>query len=110
MAAHRCRCPHCAPAAFPPEVRSPGRTEPGHFAARFGRQDYYLTPYLDGACQWHAVEIMAGPDGWLLALTEPPHRCCGCQRDWCYEVRRGAVVVRGTLGPDGRMRAEGDAA
>jgi hypothetical protein len=108
MVEHRCQCPHCAPAAFPPEVRSPTRTGPGHFGARFGYNDWMLTPYLDGERIERVFEALAGPDGWVLvALT---HTCAGCWAHPCQEVRRGAVEVRGTLGPDGRMRAEGGAA
>jgi hypothetical protein len=110
MAGHRCQCPHCAPAAFPPEARSATRCGPGHFAVRFGRQDMFLTVYLDGERIARAVEVLAGSDGWVVIVAKPAHRCFRCHRDGCQEIRRGAVEVRGTLGPDGRMRAEGGAA
>jgi hypothetical protein len=110
MTEHRCQCPHCAPAAFPPEIRSSERCGPGHFAARFGRQDWMLTPYLDGVKAEWVLEALAGSDGWAVVAVAPTHTCRGCWRGVCQEVRRGAVEVRGTLGPDGRMRAEGNAA
>jgi hypothetical protein len=107
---HRCQCPHCAPAAFPPELRSPTRTGPGHFAVRFGRQDCMLTPYLDGVKVESVLEALAGSEGWMVVAVAPIHTCRGCWRGVCVEVRCGAVEVRGTLGPDGRMPAEGGAA
>jgi hypothetical protein len=110
MAGHRCQCPHCAPEAFPPEVRAAGRTGPGHFGARFGRQDWMLTPYLNGMKVDRCLEALAGLEGWVTVASMPVHICHGCSWGLCQEVRRGAVEVRGTLGPDGRMRAEGDAA
>jgi hypothetical protein len=107
MGVHRCQCPHCAPGAFPPEVRSATCTGPGHFAVRFGRQDMFLTPYLDGEKIERVVEALAGPDGWVVVVAKPAHRCFGCHRDGCQEVRRGAVEVRGTLGPSGPSGRKG---
>jgi hypothetical protein len=69
-----------------------------------------LTPYLDGVKVERVLEVLAGADGWVVVAVAPEHDCRGCWRGLCQEVRGGAVEVRGTLGPDGRMRAEGDAA
>lgn len=97
MTGHLCRCYACD-ASFP----SGERQHEGHFARRFGDKRFPELRYPHGSSYvWLnglpqlglAVEICAGPHGYIVAASKPAHLCpCGSGQP-CADLSSGDVQI-----------------
>lgn len=100
---HICACRHCRPEMFPHDDRQPGEH---HFAVRFNtREAAFAIVHLNGVELKHCDEAIAGEQGLVVVMSEPPHICRNCRavndsfqnETVCAHILRGHVRVSMTL-------------